>query len=68
MRMVNALIRAGKPFDLLVLPGVGHTFLGTSSSDRTSQTYGLEAIRRFLEEHLEADRVVMVSEGQARLK
>ncbi len=52
MRMVNALIRAGKPFDLLVLPGVGHTFLGTSSSDLTSQTYAVEAIRRYFQEHL----------------
>ena len=68
MKMVEALIRAGKPFDLLVLPGVGHTFMRASSSDRTSQTYGLEAIRRFLEEHLEPERVVMVSEGQAPLK
>jgi len=42
---------------------VGHTFMRTSSSDQTSQTYGLEAIRRFLEEHLEPERVVMVSEG-----
>ena len=52
MRMVDALIRAGKPFDLLVLPGVGHQFRGTSSSDRTSQTYAFEAIRRYLQEHL----------------
>ena len=68
MRMVDALIRAGKHFDLLVLPGVGHTFLGTSSSDLTSRTYAFEAIRRFLEEHLEPERVVMVSERQAPLK
>ncbi len=52
MRMVDALIRAGKPFDLLVLPGVGHQFRGTSSSDRTSQTYAFDAIRRYLQEHL----------------
>ena len=49
--MVNALIQAGKPFDLLVLPGVGHQFMGTSS-DRTSQTYALDAIRRYFQEHL----------------
>ena len=52
MRMVDALIRAGKHFDLLVLPGVGHQFRGTSSSDRTSQTHALEAIRRYFQEHL----------------
>jgi dipeptidyl aminopeptidase/acylaminoacyl peptidase len=52
MRMVDALIRAGKHFDLLVLPGVGHQFRGTSSSDRTSQTHAFEAIRRYFQEHL----------------
>ena len=66
MRMVDALIRAGKHFDLLVLPGVGHQFRGTSSSDLTSRTYAFEAIRRFLEEHLEPERVVMVSEEERR--
>jgi len=52
MRMVDALVRTGKHFDLLVLPGVGHTFLGTSSSDLTSRTYAFEAIRRYFQEHL----------------
>ncbi len=66
--MVDALIRAGKRFDLLVLPGVGHTFLGTSSSDLTSRTHAFEAIRRFFEEHLEPERVVMVSEEETSLK
>ena len=55
MRMVDALIRAGKHFDLLVLPGVGHQFRGTSSSDRTSQTYALDAIRRYFQEHLKPE-------------
>ncbi len=68
MRMVDALIRAGKHFDLLVLPGVGHTFLETSSSDLTSRTHAFEASRRFLEEHLEPERVVMVSEEETSLK
>ena len=53
MKMVDALIRAGKPFDLLVLPGAGHYYnIGTSLSDVTSKTYVFEAIRRYFQEHL----------------
>ncbi len=66
MKMVDALIRAGKHFDFLVLPGVGHGYRGTPSPDLTSRwpyrTFAFEAIRRFFEEHLEPERVVMVSE------
>ncbi len=53
MKMVDALIRAGKPFDLLVLPGAGHRYnIETSLSDVTSKTYVFEAIRRYFQEHL----------------
>jgi len=53
MKMVDALIRAGKPFDLLVLPGAGHYYnIGTALSDVTSKTYVFEAIRRYFQEHL----------------
>ena len=53
MKMVDALIRAGKHFDLLVLPGAGHRYnIGTSLSDVTSKTYVFEAIRRYFQEHL----------------
>ena len=45
MKMVAALIRAGKPYDLIVLPEQGH--LGTMRS-----TYWREAIRRYFQEHL----------------
>ena len=62
MKMVDALIHAGKDFDFLILPGVGHGYRGTSSSDLATRTYAFEAIRRFFEEHLEPKRVVMVSE------
>ncbi len=46
MKMVEALIRAGKPFDLLVLPEQGHQPTGVS------RTYRGEAIRRYFQEHL----------------
>jgi dipeptidyl aminopeptidase/acylaminoacyl peptidase len=46
MRMVGALIRAGKAFDLLVLPGQPHDYSGTSAS------YFRETVRRYFEEHL----------------
>ncbi len=54
MRVVDALIRAGKPYDLLVLPGAGHQWR-TSSSDRTSFTYVFEAQRRYFQEHLKPE-------------
>ncbi len=44
MKMVEALIRAGKPYDLLVLPGRGHSSQG--------RTYVREAVRRYFQEHL----------------
>jgi len=46
MKLVEAFIRAGKPYDLIVLPDQGHSFTGTS------RTYSLEAIRRYFQEHL----------------
>ena len=55
MKMVDALIHAGKDFDFLILPGVGHGYRGTSSSDLATRTYAFEAIRRFFEEHLKPE-------------
>ncbi len=46
MKMVEALIRAGKPFDLIVLPEQGHGLTGAS------RTYAREAFRRYFQEHL----------------
>jgi dipeptidyl aminopeptidase/acylaminoacyl peptidase len=46
MKMVEALIRANKPYDLIVLPDQGHEFTGTSAN------YAREAIRRYFQEHL----------------
>jgi len=62
MKMVEALIRAGKPHDLIVLPEQPHFFTGKSF------TYFLESVRRYFQEHLKPERVVMVSERQAPLK
>jgi len=46
MKLVEAFIRAGKPYDLLALPDQGHIPTGTSGK------YWLEAIRRYFQEHL----------------
>jgi len=50
MKMVDALIRAGKRFDLLVMPGQGHDI--TRRRGR-SEPYWREAIRYYFQEHLE---------------
>jgi dipeptidyl aminopeptidase/acylaminoacyl peptidase len=49
MKMVDALIRAGKRFDLLVMPGQGHDIMRRLGR---SELYWLEAITRYLQEHL----------------
>ena len=46
MKMVEALIRAGKPYDLIVFPGQGHGYTGKN------RTYRREAVRRYFQEHL----------------
>ncbi|MCH8342612.1 MAG: DPP IV N-terminal domain-containing protein [Planctomycetes bacterium] len=47
MKMVDALIQAGKPYDLIVLPEQGHGFTGASG------TVVEESIRRYFQEHLQ---------------
>jgi dipeptidyl aminopeptidase/acylaminoacyl peptidase len=47
MRMIEALIRAGKSYDLLVLPGQGHDV-----AEESMAGYEMEAIRRYFQEHL----------------
>jgi dipeptidyl aminopeptidase/acylaminoacyl peptidase len=49
MKMVEALIRAGKPYDLIVLPEERHRLT------KTGATYMVEAIRRYFQEHLKPD-------------
>jgi fermentation-respiration switch protein FrsA (DUF1100 family) len=46
MKMVEALTRAGKPYDLIVLPGDNHSFAGER------RRYWRQAIRRYFETHL----------------
>ncbi len=46
MKMVEALIRAGKPVDLIVLPELDHSLSGKSGR------YIMEAVRRYFQEHL----------------
>ncbi len=49
MKMVEALIRAGKPYDLIMLPEQDHFF---PSSTGKARTYWQKAIRRYFQEHL----------------
>ncbi|HEY4580642.1 MAG TPA: prolyl oligopeptidase family serine peptidase, partial [Candidatus Acidoferrales bacterium] len=48
MQMVDALNRAGKPYDLIVLPEWGHW----ENETRATESYRLEAYRRYFQEHL----------------
>jgi dipeptidyl aminopeptidase/acylaminoacyl peptidase len=49
MMITDALIRAGKRFDMLVVPGMGH-IVRTSPRDAWRYVWG-EAIPRYLQEH-----------------
>jgi dipeptidyl aminopeptidase/acylaminoacyl peptidase len=46
MKLVDALLRAGKRFDLMVLPGQNHHYEGYALD------YRRDAVRRHLQEHL----------------
>ncbi len=46
VRMIDALIQTGKPYDLLLLPQQTHFFEGASAK------YSIEAIRRYFEQNL----------------
>ncbi len=46
MRIIEEFARTGRPYDLLLLPGVGH------SMDGSTQGYWLDAVRRYFVEHL----------------
>lgn len=53
MKMVEALIRAGKPYDLIVLPERDHSVAyPILSLTQVRPTYWGEAIRRYFQEHL----------------
>ena len=49
MRMIDALIQAGKPYDLVLFPEQGHLSYDTPGP---AGTYYGEAIRRYFQEHL----------------
>jgi dipeptidyl aminopeptidase/acylaminoacyl peptidase len=46
IKMVEALTRANKPYDLIIMPDQNHWFAGAS------QRYYLNALRRYFEDHL----------------
>ncbi len=48
MKMAEAFIRAGKPFDLLVMPGQDHLFNGVSGK---AFRYWLDAVPRYFLDH-----------------
>jgi len=52
MRMVDALNRAGKRYDLIVLPEWDHWGDYSGRGNELLERYGLEAIRRYFQEHL----------------
>ena len=51
MKMVDALTRSGKPYDLLVLPEQDHG-IGSGIASGNPRSYLREAIRRYFQEHL----------------
>lgn len=63
MKMVETLIRAGKPYDLIVLPEIPHGFI-----TGTSYRYWRDAIRHYFQEHLKPEKVVLLSEEETSLK
>ena len=46
IRMIDALIKAGKPYDLVLLPGQTHFFEGSG------EKYANDAVRRYFDENL----------------
>ncbi|MCH8247364.1 MAG: DPP IV N-terminal domain-containing protein [Bacteroidetes bacterium] len=55
MKMIEALIRAGKPYDLIVLPEQDHSVSYPILSLTEVHTYWGEAIRRYFQEHLKPE-------------
>ena len=53
MKLVDAFTRAGKPYDLIVLPERNHD-IGSEIADGKSRSYIREAIRRYFQEHLKS--------------
>jgi dipeptidyl aminopeptidase/acylaminoacyl peptidase len=53
MKMVEALVRAGKPYDLIVLPEQPHSL---ANMDPSVYSYWQERVRAYLEEHLKPEQ------------
>ncbi len=53
MKMVEALIRVGKPYDLIVLPEVDHN--SAAGGPVANRSYAFEAVRRYFQEHLKPE-------------
>lgn len=52
MKMIDALTRAGKPYDLIILPDWDHWGDYSGRGNERLERYRLEAIRRYFQEHL----------------
>lgn len=52
MKMIGALTRAGKPYDLMILPEWDHWGDYSGRGNELLERYRLEAIRRYFQEHL----------------
>ncbi len=52
MKMIDALTRAGKPYDLIILPGWDHWGDYSGRGNELLERYRLEAIRRYFQGHL----------------
>jgi dipeptidyl aminopeptidase/acylaminoacyl peptidase len=53
MKMIDALIQAGKPYDLILVPGVGHIHARAGERGKRAAEYvWAEAIPRYFVEHL----------------
>ncbi len=55
LKMVEALIAAEKSYDLLLMPGEDHQYT------RAGSKYAADATRRYFQEHLKPEKVVVVS-------
>ena len=56
MEMAEALIRAGKAFDMLIVPGVGHSYARAGERGRIADDYVWKwKIPAYLVEHLQPE-------------
>ncbi len=65
IRMTQALIQAGKPYDMLVLPDQDHAY---RRYDEKIGKYVRDAVRRYFQEHLKPEKVLPLSEEEPSSK